>query len=70
MGASTIADFGCEEVRVWVVLNNIRSALTGVQSVTYYLTAIDADNEVVPGFDGNIEVLVAEDLETIWRGVP
>ncbi len=44
--------------------------MTGVQIITYYLTAVDADNEVVPGFDGDVKVLVAEDLETIWRAVP
>ena len=37
---------------------------------TYYLTAIDANDEVVPRFNGDFEVLVAQDLETIWRAIP
>jgi len=29
----------------------------------HYLTAIDTDDKIIPGFYGNLEVLVPEDLK-------
>lgn len=43
--------------------------MTVSRKVTYDLTTIDANDEIVPRFNGDFEVLVTEDLEPVGRSV-
>lgn len=75
-GASAVADFLREEVRIRSVLCKEISCLLSSSGrnapgpgVAHNLTAVNANDEVVPGFERYIIVLVAEHLEATCSAI-